>query len=354
MEGAEARVKARRQRAYDFFNQGQQWLQAKERGKALAALARATELDPDNASYHLAYAEALRPAARPEEVAAALAQAGRAYLHKALYERAVEVLTEAVTLNLRHLAAREWLIQAYQSLGQATEAERQRRALQWIRMKLSGIGASRNFWGRERRQPLAWRGQQVGRTFYEPSLRLSLNLPSGWTVARTDDPATLRLECPGRTGCALLSLEPAIPDQPLKAFAAERFAGLIRQNEAIREVRLHGLSALEVDYQENVGGTLMRTRCLMVRYGTQMVLLSRVAEANRFAEASQDFAALQQGLRLGTLQPGLPDQGQGEEILPDEDMEIRNSMDRFGSVGFGGGMRRQFHHGPFPERVFLL
>lgn len=304
MGKAAVRLKARQQRAYDFFNQGQQWLQAKEWEKAIAALAKATELEPDNISYHLAYAEALRPVALPGEIAAVLARAGRACLHKALYERAVEVLTEAVNLNIRHLAARDWLIQAYQSLGQKAEADRQRQARQWIRMKLSGVGASRNFWSRGRPRPLRWQGEQVGQTFYEPNLLLSLRLPAGWTVSRTDDPATLRLECPGRPGCGLLSLEPALPDQPLRSFAAERFAGLIRQNEAVRETRLDGLPALEVDYQENVGGAIMRTQCLMVRCGRQMVMLSTVVEARRFAEARQGLAALRRGLRFGTPSAG--------------------------------------------------
>jgi hypothetical protein len=299
MEQAKARREAREQQAFNYFNEAQQGLRANEREKALAALAKATELHADNGSYHLAYADALRPVALAAEVAAALARAGRAYLHKGRYEQAVEVLTEAVALNVRHLAAREWLIQAYQALGRTAEAERHRQALRWTRMKLSGIGASRGFWSRGRPLPLGWRGSQVERTFYEPGLRLSLTLPSGWTVTHTEDPATLRLECPGRPGCGLLSLEPAAEGQTLAGFAAERFAGLLRQSEAVTETQIDGLPALEVEYEENVGGEMLHTRCLIVQRGSQMVMLSLVAEATRFTEARADFAALRQGLRFG-------------------------------------------------------
>jgi hypothetical protein len=164
-------------------------------------------------------------------------------------------------------------------------------------MKLSGIGASRGFWSRGRPLPLGWRGSQVERTFYEPGL-LSLTLPSGWTVTRTEDPATLRLECPKRPGCGLLSLEPAAEGQTLAGFAAERFAGLLRQSEAVTETQIDGRTALEVDYEENVAGAMLHTRCLILQRGSQVIMLSLVAEAERFAEARPDFAALRQGLHF--------------------------------------------------------
>jgi len=301
MPNAQARDRARRMRAYQLY----QWAERhRKRGnvrRAMKLLAEATRLDPLNGSYHLAYARTLRQVGTKMEVAAALAKAGRAYVSKGLYQKAIPHLAAATQLNPRHLEAHQLLILAYRALGETQAAERQWRELRFVRAKLSApLGRGLGRWGRAVPPPqvLSLQGTLSPQRYTDMEWGLTLTLPEEWAFAdRTETLLYLRHRT--EPYIALLWAEPA-PEEGLEEYLQANLSDLRPQQFTLQAEKFHQWPAFALTCRQTVAGTTTEARCRVIQCNEILLWLSFAAEEALFPAAEEAYQDLVEGLQLWT------------------------------------------------------
>lgn len=194
-------------RAHEAYMLAQVPLATGRLDDAVRLLARAADLDPNNASYQVRLAETLERQGDPVAATAAWTRAGEILLEKERWSEALERFGAALSHDSEARSARKGIIEAYRELGmdaraQAAECElllddlEQNLVAAYHDLMSDVVREAFRLVGQKTPSPLpgpALANRPTGQTFFDLPLGVSLELPACWDFIPTGDPSSLKM-----------------------------------------------------------------------------------------------------------------------------------------------------------------
>jgi tetratricopeptide (TPR) repeat protein len=262
-------------------------------GAAAEQFRFAADLDPLNASYHRALADAYSQLGAVSGESSARRAAGGCYNSKGLHHEAILHYEAALALDPADIEALRGLSRAYDGLGMAGRASDYALMAENTAFEIASTPPPVT-------PPPLTRlvGEVEGNTYVDKKAGFEWGIPSGWKRIDTVSPATVQMRSIAKPHVAVLHVLALAAPVNLQGYA-ETFAirSFKRRLEA-RDTTLGGRTAYEVFYEEFVIDRLVRSRCVFVATDQRLFILACSAPAEHYGGASQDFDRVTAGLRF--------------------------------------------------------
>lgn len=288
--------------------------------KAIQHFRTAARLSPDNASYHLALADALNAVGRQAERATVLADAGRAYMVKSQIRLAAVQFRRALHLNPVDIPTRRLYVQALRAEGDMQGADDQRRSIDWMELALTTPLSQANSTRRleqavlsppspnYRRAAPPLRGKVVHsrsflgkrKTFQPSRWDFRVQLRGDWEFRLNRENTVLYLENRRQHFTGVLRVFPASPSASVEEFGKKYHAGLFHVCESSRRFQRNGAQGIEDRCSALVAGDPMVTRCVFVQKDSYILALTLSAKKALRGEADKQFDSIVRGLGFGS------------------------------------------------------
>jgi tetratricopeptide (TPR) repeat protein len=279
---------------------------------AVRHLSRATELAPRNASYQARLAETLQRRGDSLAAAAAWGRAGEILLEKEEFTPALQYFQAALAHDPASQSAKEGLPEAYRGLGMEARAQALECELMVERLKGNLVAARRGLMSDLVREAFRLAGRSAperlpgpalmppatGRTFFDPEMRVSLELPACWDFVATDDSSSLLMRHRYRPVLAHLRAAWA-PDrvrleQLVELYWQGSFQDALMQTPVLPGAPSRGI--LRTETISSRAGLHCQTK-FFLRDGVLWVLSLTTSDELR-AEAAPDLAAIAKSFTL--------------------------------------------------------
>jgi len=281
------------QSAWARYERGRDELDEGRPEAAVEHLKAAADLEPGNASYHLALADAYSRLGMETERSNALARAGRCYSDKQLHHDALVQYETALAANPRNLEARRGLADAYAALGMAEQASEQAQKAENTAFEIASTAP-----GAAAALVTRLAGEVADGKYVERNVGFELPVPPGWQLIPADSPMAVKMRSTSKPYVAVLHVVSLAGPVDLRAyeelFATENF----KHKLAARKVTLSGRKGYEVLYEEFVMDRSVGSRYLFTATDRWLFILACSTYAEYYEEARQDFQSIVDGLRV--------------------------------------------------------
>jgi tetratricopeptide (TPR) repeat protein len=279
--------------AWEHYEQGRRELDAGSTGAAAEQFRFAADLDPLNASYHRALADAYSQLGAVTGESSARRAAGACYNSKGLYNEAILHYEAALALDPADIEALRGLSGAYEGLGMAGRASDYRLMAENAAFELASTPPP------VAPPPLTRLvGEVEDNTYIDTKAGFEWDIPSGWERIDTISPAAVQMRSRTKPHVAVLHVLALAAPVSLPGYAETFAIRSFKRRLDARDSTLGGRTAYEVLYEEFVIDQLVRSRYVFAATDQRLFILACSAPAEHYGAASEDLERVIAGLRF--------------------------------------------------------